>query len=97
MVDIIFLYWFSMFYFFGKFRCLDWIFYQMLKEEISCATCKHTSKKGCALFKSSVDVWANCLAGGELVKVPFAWIKPMAYSYTYWQSNKLLPDELFEI
>ena len=69
----------------------------MLKDEISCATCKHTGRKGCTLFRTSQEVWDNCLCGGELVKIPFGWTKVMAYSYSLWQSGELLPAELFEI
>lgn len=87
---------------------MDWVSYKMLKrdpdKEVKCATCKHTSKNGCTLFKNSADVWDNCLGGEGYTRifkdviVPDGWTKPMPYAYVFWQAEEhILPEDLFEI
>ena len=72
-------------------------------KRVCCGTCKHTSRKGCILFKTSEVVWEKCL-GGEGYNscyIPDGWLKPMPYAYVFWQQKKqpelILPDELFDI
>ena len=82
----------------------------VLIKKIGCASCKHTSRKGCTLFKSSEEVWRNCLVNKPQQKYayPFkilkqikvtGWTIPMDYAYVYWESDEVvvLPDDLFEI
>jgi len=78
-------------------------------KKIGCQTCIHAGRNGCTLFKTSADVWDNCLAGDLTLIIPKGWTQPMTeHVYTFWKSDKvdtflqpkvklILPDKLFEI